>query len=840
MSNGIKFNIKSPSDRLNYPDPDFLPFACYFDKTTILTKNGELLKTIKIPNYIENTTKIDLFDVREKLRNIIYRSPKRDNISFWFHTVRRGIDLVSKKEYDNIFSKNLANLYCKQNEWENQYINEIYITIVISQDYKSFLNPLRFLSSISYVALKGEKLKQIQNLSTELEALTATIFESLEEYGIKLLSIKKNAKNIYYSEHLKFFSLICNLEEKDFKIVPNNLSEILIDKKVAYGNNIIEFNKENKKQFCAILSIKSYSELGLVQLDKLLQVSQDFIITEFSGYYSNKVAVNRYKKQKRMLELSEDVDFGYISGLDDFLDSNKDRNTDYSIRQTTIMLVADTKIELEEDLKAIHKVLNKLGIIAVREDLFMPTLFWSQVPANFSFLKRFDFVPSYNIGNFASLYNFPIGKLNRNYWGDSLTIFKTALKTPFFYNFHDGKNGNTFIVGQKGSGKTTMMNFLISEANKLCKRLFYIDCNRKSEVFVNALDGKYYGLIRKEEQKRKKFFLNPISLLKDKKNKEFLVDWLTMIVSYKKESEIDNLFAEELNKIPDILENVFKRNDKIKNLTDLAEFFNTPKTPTLYQNLQIWKDKGKLAFAFDNEKEDEFNSEKIGFDLSVFAKNKMVLASVAYYLLYKISQWDNNGEPTIVAIDDAWTVFDNFVLGSKFKTMMQELSEKNIAVVITTGGSYNVENSFIKEPVNDVFGSEIFLANKKTTDYQNVIFSIEEEESKMLNLMKERSRSFLVKSVDSIVIASNNLGFLKEKLLVLNNNNVSINAMKKAMDLTESNECEVWLPVFYKILSQYEKQVKEKKIKEQEERQLKWEQEHSGINTQAQIIKESK
>ena len=33
---------------------DIIPYACYYDENTIITQNGELLSTIKIPSFIVN------------------------------------------------------------------------------------------------------------------------------------------------------------------------------------------------------------------------------------------------------------------------------------------------------------------------------------------------------------------------------------------------------------------------------------------------------------------------------------------------------------------------------------------------------------------------------------------------------------------------------------------------------------------------------------------------------------------------------------------------------------------------------------------------------------------
>ena len=48
-------NIKKIAGRTNlYPNEEFFPYACYFDKRTILTQNGELLQVIKIPSFVKN------------------------------------------------------------------------------------------------------------------------------------------------------------------------------------------------------------------------------------------------------------------------------------------------------------------------------------------------------------------------------------------------------------------------------------------------------------------------------------------------------------------------------------------------------------------------------------------------------------------------------------------------------------------------------------------------------------------------------------------------------------------------------------------------------------------
>ena len=61
--NDNKISFKIPSE-------DFIPFVCHYDEETILTKNGELMKTIRITGFSQDSTS-DLDSVREVVRKSI-------------------------------------------------------------------------------------------------------------------------------------------------------------------------------------------------------------------------------------------------------------------------------------------------------------------------------------------------------------------------------------------------------------------------------------------------------------------------------------------------------------------------------------------------------------------------------------------------------------------------------------------------------------------------------------------------------------------------------------------------------------------------------------------------
>jgi type IV secretory pathway VirB4 component len=132
-----------------------------------------------------------------------------------------------------------------------------------------------------------------------------------------------------------------------------------------------------------------------------------------------------------------------------------------------------------------------MGVVFVREDLFMENCYWSMMPANFDFIKRKSYLPFNRIGGFASLHNFTTGKMKDNFWGNAVTAVPTRTDMPYFFNFHVENNGHTLIVGSDKNERAALTNFLISQAQKFDVKTIFVETDKGSEAFVKALGGKY-------------------------------------------------------------------------------------------------------------------------------------------------------------------------------------------------------------------------------------------------------------------------------------------------------------------------------------------------------------
>lgn len=836
----VKINLLNSENVLQYPSEEFIPYACYIDKNIILTKNADLLTTFKIPSFISNKSQIDLFEIRENLRLIISNLFKKQNISLYFNTVRKKADIIPFGEDKNYFTKNISDIWNKQNDWYNQFVNELYITILVSTDINdNVFNPLFFLRSLTQTGVESLYSKRIAKCAETLKKLISQMMTKMAEYDIRLLTMREGDDGVIYSDHMRFFSLLINLEKLYFPITYDSLADILRQKKMAYGTDTIEVDKGGKKKFASVFSVKSFQDLTLNQLDKMLQLPMEMVITETASFVDNKFVISNYSDQKEIASLSEDVDLAYLSGLDELISNNTNKNTDYYIGQATIMVINKLKSELTNDVKKLYKALDSIGLVAVKENVYLPTVFWSQLPGNFRYLKRLHIIPSTKVGSYASLFNFPTGKLRYNHWGNAITIIPSALNTPYFFNFHNQNNGNTLIVGLEGTGKTTIMNFLLSQTSKINPRIFYIDAMRSSEVFINAMGGKYYRISPGLKEKDK-LNINPFMIDNTPENEKFLNEFIINLVGFQDDGfmemgQTETQLKLQYKHIPNIVKQILAMDKQNKTFENVAKLFDKKETNLIYSKLAFWYKKENISFIFNHSSNDEFNDRIIGISLKTIVENENLVVPVVNYLFHIIKQLAN-GEPFILAIDDAWDIVNNDIIAPKFFDILTTLPNKNVAIVATTSGTNKLSKSAITKPVNNFFATELYLANPKVSLYQKKVFSLQEEESRMLALMRLEDRNFLLKCIGDVVISSINLKTFNFYTNIFSNDNVSINAMYKAKDISKSDNIEIWIPVFLKIMEEYKKAIRQKQMKENEINQLKWEEARNDENTRNKIV----
>jgi type IV secretion system protein VirB4 len=252
-------------------------------------------------------------------------------------------------------------------------------------------------------------------------------------------------------------------------------------------------------------------------------------------------------------------------------------------------------------------------------------VYYSQLPANFLFLKRGQPINTNHIAGFSSLYSFPAGKLEGNRWGSALTTLKTKENNPYFFSFHNGQQGNTLIAGPYGSKKTELLNFMMTQAENAAPRIIWFDTYRKGEMLIRALGGGYMQLVRNRETPRRP--MNPLQLPDTPENRTFLAGWLKSLLL-----DLDGkMKTDEPIPFDQIVMAIYTLPKEKRVLSNLS--FTLPETLSSF--FAQWIGTGRYGHLFDNLNDETFIDRRIeGFDLTEMVQDRRPHWAVFDYLMH--------------------------------------------------------------------------------------------------------------------------------------------------------------------------------------------------------------
>jgi type IV secretory pathway VirB4 component len=335
------------------------------------------------------------------------------------------------------------------------------------------------------------------------------------------------------------------------------------------------------------------------------------------------------------------------------------------------------------------------------------------------------------------------------------------------------------------------MNFLTCQSRKFQNKLYYFGHHRSGNIFINSINGNYLSVTKKTDDP-KCLKMNPLFLDDNSGNRAFLKLWFDSLVTYGK-SRIDK---NELKILPKIVDKIIDSN--VKKLGEAIEFFNSESTINIYQKLSIWHGKGKYAFIFDHDEENNLSDNLVNaFNITLISEYKSLVIPVSSYLMHKIETL-LDGSKAMIVLDEAWRLLDNYITGPKINEWLVRLRKKNCMVVFATESIDDISTSNITSKINHNISTQIFLPDLYPTEYYQTVFGLNDNEFSLLSAMSKDEHNFLLKYGGDSVVASLDLSALKDNIPVLSAKFDVILIMEQAMNKVGTNP-KKWLPEFFKM-----------------------------------------
>lgn len=804
---------KSDNNLYNKTSEDFIPAVCHYDPHTLLTKNGELLQTIQINGIHSEKISKNLSNLRTVVREAIKTAVNHEKFAFWIHTIRRKDSLDDNEGYAKLLSANIHDIWRRENYWDDKFVNCLYITIVHGGPEVKVTNLNSWLNSLSTKAISDFEEKYFGLSHQELDQTTNDILNSLKEYGAHRLEIYEE-DGIYYSDPMFLYRRIMQLNEEKCPIPNADISSVLASHHYAVGSDKIEVIGHDGKKFATLLSIKEYKDVSAESIDRFLQIPIEMIATEVFYFVPRKNAVKNFEEQNYILGLSKDSDLKDLKGLNTIMD--KEQNTSFCHQQISFMLAGEDLEMLDQQVKKTSSTLSKIGLVHVREDINLEKTFWAQLPANFAFLTRMKPTIFSNAAALASLHNFPIGN-QFNPWGKAVTLLNTEKGTPYFMNFHDQTNkGTTCIFGQKETGKTTLLNFFISEADKYNPVTLYITDKMDSELYIKARGGEWF--------QSNKTILNPFLCEDTQLNKNFVLHFLTIISKH----YFEPLGESELDILKTISESIFslpmqerKLSLFVQALGDVTGAESLQERLSSYlpegeyygvfeQDTPISLSPGDLVAVnlqdFDEETYTQKNYPQEKKYLKQFERNLNSMRSVkaAIILAFQNILQNSGDSPKILAIDNLSEILDFTRYGELFSMIDENMSNCN-GIFVSTLDTERLQNIYKQNITQDWIknvNTSFILPSELSTSGLDKILNIDRASLTKLSRLSISSRMFLIKQDDKTIAAEFKIEELPGLSRLLSSTEQERKIYKEVVDEFGEDSPDDWVQPLYEKLEE--------------------------------------
>ena len=774
----------------------FIPYVAHYDSDTLLTENDQLVQIVKLEGLAFQTRDEDELRRQKRFRNRLARSIAKSDLGVTVHVVRRKHFEYPDGRFPNRFCAELDAAWRRKHEQTEQYVNEIYLSLV-KFPYKSGVL-VGAKDRLTYLGHRRQREKLDfwrRRCAQELRDVSQRVLQTLAGYEPRLLSMQSHSDG-WYSEALRFLHYLVNWQDAEVRVPRMPIRDYLGRNRPIFGTEAMEMRGLTASQLGAFLSVKEYPDAtDCDMLDRFLNLPVEMVIAQSYHFEDRPTSTKEIEVQQKRLDQSEDKAADQIDDLTDAMSDVASGRVAMGWHHLSVLVKAsDNRLaSLDRSLAAVEDCFIDLNIQAVRETLNLEACFWAQLPGNFQYVARKRRISTTNLAGFASLHNFPRGRPDGAWWGKAISVLETESKTPYFLNFHAGTGpyppGHVLVAAPTGRGKSTLLNLLLAQAQRIDPRIFYFDDKNGGEIFARACGAAVTDVALGEPSG-----FNPLALPDTAANRAFLSQWLENRLAAGGEA----LDADERQVVQTAIEGIYRHVPSERNLVEIASYFGLGREGSVRTRLAAWLPGGKYAGLFDND-EDRFRLDArfCYFNMTRVMPDEGALLAVLEYVFHRIDLAMDGG-PFIIVLEEGWKLRRSPYFRARIDDWLMTIRKKNGVVIFVTPdlalAHDEASDSLVKQPVTFVY----FACDRADERDYRKVFGLSQREFELVREWEPEERLALVRhGNDSVVVRARlDTPELARFLPVLSGNEGNVRRMREIMREVNSQDPEDWLPVF--------------------------------------------
>ncbi|MEK1944641.1 MAG: VirB4 family type IV secretion system protein [Ensifer adhaerens] len=770
----------------------FIPYVRHIDETVIGLDSRALMSVIALEGIaFETADPLDINAFHRDL-NTLYRNIADERLALWAHVIRRRDNDYPHGIYANAFSASLNQKYRDRMVGEDLFRNDLYLTLVWhparhpARKIATLLTRLKTARATGF-ELDRQALKHLVDVTTDVSA-------GLARFAPRILSIYER-DGIVFSEPSEVLHQLVGGRREPIPLTQGRISSAIYSDRVIIGRETAEIRHEAASRFAGMFGFKEYpARTRTGMLDDLLTAPFELILTQSFAFVSKadaKVIMGR--KQNQMVSAGDRAS-SQLHELADALDDLESNRFALGEHHLTLAVFAPSVTELNDNLAKSRAHLTNGGAVVAREDLGLEAAWWAQLPGNFRYRARSGAITSKNFAALSPFHSYPRGQEHGNEWGPAVALLKTASGSPFYFNFHHGDLGNTFVCGPTGSGKTVVVNFMLSQLQKHDPHIVFFDKDRGADLFVRAAGGIYLPLRNGAPTgcaPLKGLELTP-------QNKVFLSQWIAKLVG----SKARELSVTEVRDIAGAIEGIADLSRDERTIGALRAFLDNTDPEGIAARLRRWEKGGPLGWVFDNEADDiGIGAKFLGYDMTHFLDNEEIRTPLMAYLFYRVEQLID-GRRIIIVVDEFWKALADEAFRDLAQNKLKTIRKQNGLMLFATQSPRDAIGSPIAHTIIEQCPTQLFMPNARGShaDYVDG-FKLTEREFELISCaLSNDARRFIVKQGHNSVVAELNLAGFDDELAVLSGRTANVE-LGDRIRADVGDDPSAWLPLFQQMRS---------------------------------------
>jgi type IV secretion/conjugal transfer VirB4 family ATPase len=287
---------------------------------------------------------------------------------------------------------------------------------------------------------------------------------------------------------------------------------------------------------------------------------------------------------------------------------------------------------------------------------------------------------------------------------EALAIFETPHGTPYSFNLHVQDVGHTLVLGATGSGKSFLLNFLVTHAQRYEPLTVVLDLGHSYRKLAALLDGRYVELGLKQVD----VTINPFAQEPTPERLHFLHAFVRVLLEGSDSYRLSDL---EDREVYEAVENLYVLERHQRRLFTLANLL--PRA--LAARLHKWVEGGRYAGLFDNV-EDTLTFDRLQvFDFEAMRAYPALLEPLLFYVLHRVTERIQDpaevGTLKLCVMDEAWRFIQHPTLRAYVQEALKTWRKRNAAMILATQAIDDFASADLLRTVVESCPTKLLLAN---------------------------------------------------------------------------------------------------------------------------------